>query len=217
MKKKMQILSLVISIILTVYLCLSYYGIIRNIKLLTYSTEYYINKYKEVPKTNEKKVVVVFSVNQSEIKFMKPFINSLLDQTVRVDDIGAVIPENQKDIIPKKLQRVVNTYTYDKNYDKLGVIIPTILREPENNTKIIIVEPYKIFGEDFIQSMIEKSNENPEKIIYVKNNRNIMLVKPSFFTENFCNYQEGNNSVEWFNKNCENQEISFEYDQIRKL
>lgn len=216
-KKKMQILSLIISIILTIYLCLSYYGIIRSMKIRTYPTEYYINNYKKLPKADEKRVVIVFSVNREEVKYIKPFINSLLDQTVRVNDIAVTVPEEDKDIIPQNIQQVVNTYTYDKNYGELGTIIPTILREPENNTKIIIVEPMKIYGEDFIQSIIEKSNENPEKIIYIKDNSNIMLSKPSFFNENFCNYQSGNNSVEWFNKSCDIEKIPFHYEQISKV
>ena len=213
-KRKFQILSLIISIIVMVYLCLSYHGIIRALRLKLYSSEYYINKYPKLPKADKKKVVLVFSINRDEVKDIKPFINSLLDQTVRVDDIALSVNTEDKDILPEELKKVVNTYTYDKNYDDLGTVIPTVLREPETNTKIIVLEPMKIYGEDFVQSIVEKSNENGDKIIHVKNYPNIILIKPSFFSENFCNYETGHNCNQWIEKCCGNEKVVVDYEDI---
>jgi hypothetical protein len=186
-------------------------------KLKRNPTEYYVNKYSKLPKADKKRVVIVFSVNQDEIGNIKPFINSLLDQTVRVDDIAFTAPVKNKELIPKNLRNVINTYVYDKDYEDLGTIIPTVLREPESNTKIIIVEPNNIYREDFIQTMVEKSNENPDKIIYIKNRPKIMLIKPSFFKEDFCDYKSGNNCNEWFGKCCNNEKISIDYEDIIKV
>ena len=43
-----------------------------------------------------------------------------------------------------------------------------------------------MYGKDFIQSIVEKSNENPTKIIQVEG-YDIFLIKPIFFSENFVN------------------------------
>ena len=106
---------------------------------------------------------------------------------------------------------------YDKNYDDLGTVIPTVLREPETNTKIIVLEPMKIYGEDFVQSIVEKSNENGDKIIHVKNYPNIILIKPSFFSENFCNYDQNYDCLKWLEKENKNGTVVLEYNDIYNL
>jgi hypothetical protein len=186
-------------------------------RLKLYSTEYYVSKYPKLPKADQKRVVLVFSIDKDEIKDIKPFINSLLDQTVRVDDIALSVKEEDKDIVPADLKKVINTYSYDKDYQELGVVIPTVLREPETNTKIIVLEPMKIYGEDFVQTIIEKSNENEDKIIHLKNYPKIMLIKPSFFKENFCNYEKGHNCNQWIEKCCGNEKLIIDYEDILRV
>jgi hypothetical protein len=67
----------------------------------------------------------------------------------------------------------------------LEALIPTLLREQDAETKIIVVEPFYVYNETFISEMIEKSKERKNSIIYAKKGNIICaaLVKPLFFDE----------------------------------
>jgi len=214
LKRKFQIFSLVLSIFVLIYLYLDYYGYIRMHRLRTRDFEYYINKYKSLPKADKKRVVISFDNPKGNIK---PFINSILDQTVRVDDIGITLNSKEKVNIPENLKKIINIYTYEKDYKDAGNTICSVLREPETDTKIIILNPNKIYGIDFIQSIIEKSNENPDKIMLLGKDENTYLIKPKFFTENFCNYENGYNSMKWLEKQNKNGVVILEYNDIFNL
>jgi hypothetical protein len=208
-KKLWQIFSLILSVLGLIYLCLSYYGIVRYVKLHYTDTETYISKYKTKPKIGKERIVIAFAGTE---KNMKPFINSLLDQTTRVDDIGIYL---NKDIpLSDTLKKVLSVYRCDKDYDDAGNLICSILREPDANTKIIIVEPNKIYGEDFIQNIIEQSDKNGDKIIKVNKNENQLLIKPKFFTEKIAEYEKGAGNSNWI-KDCFKGEImNIEYSPI---
>jgi hypothetical protein len=210
-KKLWQIFSLILSVLGLIYLCLSYYGIIRYFKLRYTDTEYYISNYVKKPKIGKDRIVISFEGTE---KNMKPFINSVLDQTVRVDDIGIYL---NKDIpIPESLKKILSVYRCDKDYDNAGNLISSILREPETNTKIIILEPNKIYGEDFIQNIIEQSDKNPEKIIKVNKTDSEMLVKPKFFTEKITNYKKGKGKTQWVEECFKGEIMSIDYSPIFK-
>ena len=180
-KKVFQLFSLILSILALIFMIMSHYGIIRQYYLRHKPTEYYVDKYKSLPKADKDRVVVSFPYKND----IKVFLNSILDQTVRVDDIGTTT--KNKDLkLSGAEKKVVNVYTYDKDYNDTGNAICTVLREPETNCKIILLDPTKMYGKDFIQSIVEKSNENPTKIIQVEG-YDIFLIKPIFFSENFVN------------------------------
>jgi hypothetical protein len=176
---------------------LLHYGFIRYYRLLRDDTEKYLEPYKNLERAGKDSVVIAFSLDEN-MKNIKPFLNSLLDQTVKVDDIAVTLHSRHKDKIPENLKKILNVHTYDKDYDDCGNLILSVLREPEAETKIIIIEPGYIYGEDFIQTIVEESDKNPEKIIKCKG---VVCVRPKFFDEHLAEYKKGDGgSCLWLNK-----------------
>jgi hypothetical protein len=163
------------------------------------STEYYIKAYKNLPKKNHR-VVVCFSAKEKQD--ITPFIRSILDQTVQIDDIGLTIPYGQNtDSLPENVKKVLSLYKHSKDYDDANNLICSVLRETEGDTKIIILEPNMVYGEDFLQIMIEESDKNPDKVIHVNTeNSKQILVKPRFFTDKISAYQKGTGCLPWLNE-----------------
>jgi hypothetical protein len=164
-------------------------------------TEHYVNKYKNLPKKPDR-VVVCFSVDDK--KDIKPFIKSILDQTIQIDDIGLTIPEEQnEDSLPSVIKKILSLYKHSKDYDDANTLVCSVLRETEGDTKIIILEPNMVYGEDFIQTLIEESEKNPDNVIHVNSeNSKQMLVKPRFFTDKISGYQKGTGCLPWL-KECQ--------------
>lgn len=193
-KKPFLYLSLILTIVSMVFLLLSYLGFIRYIRMHTDSKEKYLDNYKNLPKADKKdKVVVCFALDEK--KDIKPFINSILDQTTRVDDI--VLTTRDRDRYPE-LEKIVSYHTYKKDYGDNANLICSILREPESSTKIILVEPNIVYGQDFIEHMVGVSDTNKDSII---KHKNAMLIKPAFFDNKICNYKKG--ETDWLKK-CTN-------------
>jgi F0F1-type ATP synthase delta subunit len=173
-------LFLILTIIPLIITILYYFGIFRYFSIHHNSTEKYINNYKNLNKASENKVVISFTTTPKKINKIKHMINSILDQTVKVDKIYLNIPENingEKYVIPDYLKNIINVFTAEKDFGKLNNIIPTILREDNSDTIIILLEDDYIYGKDFIQTIIEHSKKNENSIIVSKK---ALLLKPKF-------------------------------------
>lgn len=215
MKRNVLIFSLIISILSLIFLCVSYFGILRYGQLYLHSTEYYTNKYVSLPKADKNRVVVAFTASDKELANLKPFLNSILDQSVRVDDIALTIPYSRMKNVDSKLKKVLSVYGFSKDYGNASNLICTVLREPDANTKIIIVDPNVIYGKDFVESLVIKSNENPTKIVFSKdkNEKAGFLVKSAFFDEKIANYEKGFDCNSWLKKCCDNKDCSIGYSE----
>lgn len=171
----LSILSIIISI-------LSYYGIIRYIKLyFSKSVDKYTENYSSLPlASNDKRVIVVLSVkNQDEIKTIYPTINSLLDQSVRINQIFLVLPCDSKCNVPENLTKVVSIVQPGKTYDETYQDIISILhREKEKDTVIIKVSNGVIYGNEFIEHILEISDSATDFVIKDKANL-FLVVKPN--------------------------------------
>jgi hypothetical protein len=153
-----------------------YNGLIRYAKLHFADSETLINNYTKLENADKDRVVIVFNAEGNQLKNLKPFINSILDQTVKVNDIALSVPYKDIPLLDKNLKKVISVYGRTLDYKDSGIC--GVLREPEANTKIIIVDSNIIYGQDFIEKIVEASNSNPEKIIKTKF---ATLVKPKFF------------------------------------
>jgi len=189
-KKSLIIFSLIISILALFYMFISYYGILRYFNMHIDSTGMYVEKYRNIPKSRDR-IVVSFTANKEQLEKIKPFLNSILDQTTRVDDIALTIPYSDMKTVLVTLKDIVTVYGYNKDYGDTGSLIPTVLREPESNTRIILVDPTMVYGKEFIADMIDASTESPDKIIYGKDNeiRYGVLIKPKFFDDKISDYK----------------------------
>lgn len=218
-KKVITLIFLIISVIMLIYMFLSHYGILRYIKLHRMPLEHYSNNYTKLPKADKQRVVVAFSLeNINELNRIKPFLNSILDQTVRVDDIALILPQKYS---TKKLADKYNflsTYFYTMDYRDSSCLITTVLREPETNTKIILVSTNMVYGKEFVQAMVESSNDNVDCIIYAQKNSKDkgILVKPKFFNEKISELDKSKNCLQWIH-NCSDAEIKIcGYGEIYK-
>lgn len=178
-KKGFLIFSLILTIITIVYLFLDYFGHIRFWKLCNKGVESFMDKYKSTPKTKDRTVVSFSGENSKNIK---PFINSILDQSKRVHDI--VLTTKYGKNYPSYLDSIVTYHKYSKDYDKdISTIICSLLREGDANTKIVILSPDMVYGEDFIEKLVKESDDSPESIIMTRDKK-AMLIKPAYFNEN---------------------------------
>lgn len=190
-KKKIIILTLISVILSLVMILLSYFGIVRYMSLHFQSTEAFIENYSKLDKADENtRVIISFTTTPDNIKKIKPMITSLLDQTVKVDQIALNIPYtcNGKPYdIPKEYNNILNIFRSSKDYGSGSKYIPTLLREGECGTKIIYLNDNQIYGKDLIETLVNESNKHPNMAIYTKGDMDAsgaVLVKPEFFDIN---------------------------------
>jgi cellulose synthase/poly-beta-1,6-N-acetylglucosamine synthase-like glycosyltransferase len=183
-KKNIVIFSVVTTILSIIWILLSYFGIIRYISIHIKNTESYVKKYNNLSKADtNNKVVINITPDNNNSKNLITTIKSLLDQTVKVDEIGITLSDD-KYIIPPELKDIVTIYTVSKKYGKSETIIPCIIREGNKDTRIIILNDNTIYGIDFIEDIIIDSEKNPDKgIIY---NNKVIMFKPDFYPDNIC-------------------------------
>lgn len=199
-----KITKFVIIIILTllslVFIFLSYYGITRYMYLYMASVESYAKNYQHLPKAFDNRMVITLSVNSKEnAKKLKPVINSLLDQTVKVNMIALNVPYKYMKDIPEDIKYAVNIFGYSKEYTKDSAkLIPTLFREKECDTIIIAVDSDKIYGKDFIESTINSLSKTNKVIL--SNDKSTIAVKPEFYDCDILGRDNDNDELttEWF-------------------
>lgn len=179
-KKTIILITIISSILSIVYILLTYYGIVRFYSIKNKNIDNFVSTYSSLPKASDKsKVVISLYWNNSDFNRLKPLFNSLLDQTVKVDMISINIPDTIKDdVIPQFIKDSANVFKFKKNYGESTNLIPTLFREKECDTIIIAIKNNKIFGKDYIESLVTEIENNPEYIII---HNDAIVVKPSFF------------------------------------
>jgi hypothetical protein len=167
----MTILSLIVTI-------LYYYGIIRYFTLHVKDTNSYLENYKNLDKAfKEKKIIISLSVRPEKIDKIKPMINSILDQTVGANQIVLNLPNNQDYNIPKEYENIFTIFRCGKDYGECNKFIPTLLREENSDTIIILLDEQYVFGQDYIENMVEEYKKDKCGII----SKGGILIIPEFF------------------------------------
>lgn len=185
----------------------------RHKNLQKASIQNYVNNYKNVGKKCKDKVILSFTTTPDRVKDITPMLVSLLDQTARVDQIAMNIPEKCNDSeydVPVEYKDICNIYTVGKDYGVGTKYVPTLLREDNCGTKIILIDDNKIYGKDFIEKMIQESDKYPDKVIYVgpefKGSSGI-LIKPEFMDR--INHHKCDDS--WLENNLKADKIMLDY------
>ena len=209
-KKPFIILSLIASLLSLLYIIAEYFGYIRYYQNKLYSTDYYLEKYSKLERSDKERVIIHFVASINDLENIKPFLNSLLDQTVKVDEIAVSIPYNDRNKIPPHLKNILSVYTFNKDYGDSTKLTPILLREKNGKTKIIIVEPNIMYGKDFIEQIVEKSNKNPSSIIHDKDYKEF-LIKPELINSGIENYSNGTSCIQHLKKNCDKDFVLIEY------
>ena len=188
MNKTLFIITIIVSILSLLYIILSYVGVLRYCALNMKSPKSYIEKYKSADKASSSRVVISMSASEKDLFSLRPVINSLLDQTVKVDEIAINIPDSYTKI-PKDLSNYTVVHKTAYNYEDAQDIIPTILREKEADTIIIVLKPDTIYGENFIEKMVSYLHKDNVVNLSHKNNSGYMkhpyVVKVGYFTDGF--------------------------------
>lgn len=199
MEKRTIIIISVISIILTlIYILFEHFGWTRYISLQIFGLEKYIDAYKNVESVKQR-IILVILTNQKRINSIKPLLNSILDQTIRVNEINILLP-CKKTKVDKNILKVANVFY---GCSDLNTIIP---KERDKNTNIIILRDDVIYGKDFVEIMVEE-REKEKKIISTKDIDAILLT-PEDFDEKIFNV----GVIEWLK---EKNNIKFiDYNEI---
>ena len=222
-KKTIVIISLLSAIFSLIYVLLNYYGLIRYFSLHIFPTERYIKNYQNLDKIGNNRTIISLTVTPEQMMKLTPTITSLLDQTVKVDQISITVPYGDQYRLPYKIKNDVSVFRCGKDQGILNCLIPVIMRETESTTHIITLAGDKIYGKDFIEELLETSEKHPDKIIYENNKKTIDLNKgvvfsTKFFNEDFLDIPKGMDSNRWVNDYFEThskKKIRYKYNYGR--
>ena len=154
MRKRTILILLIISTIVSItYILLSYFGLTRFLMLHIYNPNNYIESYSKLAKADKNnKTKIVLQSDKENINKIKPFLNSILDQTCKVDDIIIVLPDKN-----------INTPNYLSKFSTIveGTGISNTVKKQKNaNTLLILLKDNIIYGKDFIEKIVQKSIES---------------------------------------------------------
>ncbi len=214
--KKSTILSLtIISTILSIiFILVQYYGIDRYGEMYFRDPSYFIENYSKLPNAKEGRVVITVSTTPEGILKMSPMINSILDQTVKVDLISLVTLPNKTYNIPKYIESVAVVFKAGKDYREATSLVPMLLREKECDTTIIALKDNIVYGKDFVEFLVEESKKKPDSVIVDKSNTAI-LVKPEHFG---CDVVDTDQFTDdWFKKKARKNSIVKYYENYKIL
>jgi hypothetical protein len=109
--------------------------------------------------------------------------------------------------IPKSLKTVLTMKACDENKNSCAY---GICVEREKTTRIIFVSPDVIYPADFIQTMCETCDKNPDCIIYGNKNRSVsggILVKPELLSNSVVDTNNVSDISKWISDNFGNKFI----------
>jgi hypothetical protein len=222
-KRVIAIITLISSVLSLIFVILSHFGIIRYISIHSNMEKKYIEGYSKLIKADEKtRVVVTFTATPENINNLGPMILSILDQTVKVDNISMSIPYNYEGgvtgatgatgatgytgpsqyNIPPWYKDAISIYRSEQDYGPGEKIIPSLLRESEKDTKIIYIEENKIYGKDLIERLVDESNKYPNEAIATQNNSAI-LICPQFFKADVIDPKKEYYNEDWIFDNIQ--------------
>jgi hypothetical protein len=204
-KKTIIIISLLSAIFSLIYVVLSYYGLTRYIGIYLFSTERYVKNYKKLDKIGNYKTVISLTATPNQMSKLSYVIKSLLDQTVRVDFISLIIPDEIDYNIPKDMDKSILVLRCGQDHGILNCLVPSILKETESTTRIITLGAGTIYGKDFIETLMEESEKYTDKIIYANDKDVIDLNKgvvfsTAFFKSDFVDIPQGVEGNKWVNE-----------------
>jgi hypothetical protein len=198
---------------------LYYIGLVRYFIVHVDKFDDYVKNYNKLKKADENcKVIISFTTTPDRISQLQPMLISLLDQTVKVDQIALNLPythKGQKYTIPEDYKKLLNVFKVGKDYGPGTKLLPTLLREGEVGTKIIYIDDDYIYGKDFIETIVNESIKNPTTAIHTKN-RKFALVKPEFFNKDVINHEMDYFDDEWIINHITSQKQQFTYNQNYK-
>lgn len=170
-------------------------------------TNSYLENYKKLDRADDvKNVIVSLSVLPDKINKIRPMINSILDQTVRVNQIVLNIPKDKKYNIPPEYKNIFTIFNCGRDYGECNKFIPTLLREENKNTIIILLDEKYVFGKDYIETLIEEYKKDKCSIV----SKGGILIIPEFFDMSIYNRKNKVLNNDWIKTciKCEKKYVS---------
>ena len=163
------------------------------------SADRYIENYHKLSKSAAKKVNICIYSDSKNINKIKPMINSILDQTIRVDRIFLVTPEITFDELPEYLKKVVTILPACKKYggEFANSLIPMLLNEKNADTTIVVLKNNLVYGKDFIETIINISEKTPKTVI-IDSKNNAIVVKPNYYDTTIIDRNKDTYLDRWF-------------------
>lgn len=187
---------ILLTITILIFICILFFIIYHNLfryALLhfDFSDQNYISSYMDLPRVNyPHKVIVSLTSTPQNIHKIKPMIKSILHQSVRVDQIALNLPpSHNNNNIPQELHNMVNIYNCGRNYGPGNKCIPTILRENNAETLLILLDENYIYDHNFIANIIQEVNLNPQFCFYGKG---VIVLKCGFVKEDIVDITKEN-------------------------
>lgn len=148
----------------------------RYLKLRHTSIEDLDLRYERLPKINSKRTVITLSTIPDRVNLIGPTLISILDQTVRVDEICVNIPyvsrKGQKYVVPDWLSKLksITVRRVDVDEGPATKLLPTLRRE-STDTRIIVIDDDNIYHSRLIETLISsfEKNESAGKSIAITN------------------------------------------------
>lgn len=209
----LYIVFIIFSLILT---ALAYFGLIRLFQLKRRSCESCAESYIKLPRVDTKhKIIVSMFTEEQNLDNIKTGINSILDQTVRVDQIIINIPETNDFEMPAYIKdnNIIIVHKINPKYGKCSSFVSPLLRERNGEAIIILVGDKTVYGSDFVETLAEESEKHKDSVVYVsgytakgyletgkkvdnKNNDVVdidsgVLIKPSMFSDDILDIEKG--------------------------
>jgi len=207
-KRKIIIFTIISTIFSLVIILLTYFGIMRYIQLkLQNNSDKYIENYNKLDTyKTEGKVIISISTTPDRIHKIRPMINSILDQTIKVDQFILILEKDKKYDIPDYLKKIFKIFYSAKNYGKGNKIIPLLFIEKECDTTLIALDDNVVYGKDFIERMLEERDKNPDTLI-IDNKKTSILLKPEYYGCEILKRDRDTYDEKWFLDNKKNNKI----------
>lgn len=208
-KRTIIIITIISTVFSLIYILAQYFGWTRYLSIrMSRNSDKLIENYSKLQYHEPKrKVIVAIHAKQNDIEKIRPLINSILDQTIKVDQI-ALIMENKENELPKYLTNIVNIFPSGRNYGncKGNCIVPLLLKEKEYDTIIIGLDNDVVYGKDFLEILLDENNKNPNSVIMDSNNYSILL-KPEHYGCEILQRDQENYDEKWFIDNTKNHKV----------
>lgn len=175
-KRTKIIIFLVVTVISVLYILSVYFDVIRYIRVHSKNRLKNSKKYASLPKASDSRVVLSLGPNEERVGKLYTTLNSLIDQTVKVDQICINVPYSFK--VPEEYNEVANIYRTGVDYKEAAKYKPTLYRETDKNSTLIYLRDDVVYGKDFIENILRVANENPGKAIIIE--PYAVLVKPDY-------------------------------------
>ena len=208
-KRTIIIWTIISSVFYLGYTFAAYFGWIRFLNIrMSKSSDNLIENYSKLDYHKPKqRVVVVLSAKNDDIDRIRPMINSILDQTIKVDQI-ALIMGNKEVELPEYLTNIVNVFPSGRDYGnyKGNCIVPLLLKEKEIGTIIIGLDNDVVYGKDFLEILLDKSNKNKDNVI-MDSNKYAILLKPEHYGCEILQRDQEKYDEKWFLDNTKTHKI----------